>query len=159
MPYALYHRKEKLEEQYLKKKASGYFKLRYKKTYIKKGWNPNSGITTRFKKGHKCYWLGLKKEYNSGVKHYYWKGGTRGYYQNIARQTIEQNINRKLEKGEVVHHLDFDYKNNNINNLHLFKNKKEHTIYHNMLRKIIAEELNIKTIGWYIPIGGKHANV
>jgi len=48
---------------------------------------------------------------------------------------VEEQIGRMLEKGEVVHHLDFCKENNSINNLMLFKSQKEHASFHNKLRQ------------------------
>lgn len=72
-----------------------------------------------------------------------WKGGLRSYYQNQARKIMEQQLNRELNHKETIHHLDFDWKNNNLNNLHLFKNRSEHLEYHWFLRKRVEEILNV----------------
>ena len=47
---------------------------------------------------------------------------------------MEKHIGRYIEKGEVVHHIDFDKTNNDINNLKLMTNS-EHAKYHAKLRK------------------------
>lgn len=46
------------------------------------------------------------------------------------RYLMEKIIGRKLNKGEVVHHIDGNPKNNSLNNLRLFKNNSEHIIFH-----------------------------
>lgn len=51
------------------------------------------------------------------------------------RFVVEQFIGRKLTKEEVVHHIDEDKSNNDINNLVLFKNQREHSAWHNKLKK------------------------
>jgi len=48
----------------------------------------------------------------------------------VHRWIMEKNIGRKLRKEEVVHHIDGNKKNNNIKNLRLFANQKEHHNYH-----------------------------
>lgn len=53
------------------------------------------------------------------------------------RYVMEQYLGRKLHPGEVVHHIDGDKRNNDINNLMLFPNHKEHYRHHLMLK---AEE-------------------
>lgn len=54
---------------------------------------------------------------------------SRGYvYEH--RLVMESSVGRYLTKEEVVHHIDFNKQNNNINNLMLFKNDKEHRQYH-----------------------------
>ena len=74
-----------------------------------------------------------------GVKNQRWLGGGRNYYQAIARNVIEKSIGRKLESGECIHHLDHNYKNNNITNLYLFENRSKHTKYHRMKIRFVSE--------------------
>lgn len=57
-------------------------------------------------------------------------------YVKTARLVIEKNLGRYLDPEEVVHHIDGDVTNNDINNLMLFENKSEHTKYHWKLRKL-----------------------
>jgi 5-methylcytosine-specific restriction endonuclease McrA len=51
------------------------------------------------------------------------------------RIIIERFIERKLLSTEVIHHIDLDKTNNNIENLWLFKNQKEHSKWHIKLKK------------------------
>jgi hypothetical protein len=51
------------------------------------------------------------------------------------RLVVERMIQRFLRPGEVVHHLDNDRANNEINNLMLFKNAKEHAKFHNKIKR------------------------
>jgi len=53
-----------------------------------------------------------------------------GYFME-HRAVMENNLGRLLDNTEIVHHLDGDRTNNNIENLQLLKNKKEHMILHN----------------------------
>lgn len=46
------------------------------------------------------------------------------------RWIFEKYLGRKLTKKEVVHHIDNDKSNNDINNLMLFPTKKAHTKFH-----------------------------
>jgi hypothetical protein len=48
---------------------------------------------------------------------------------------VENFIGRKLKKEEVIHHLDFNKKNNKIENLMLFHNQKEHASFHIKIKK------------------------
>jgi fido (protein-threonine AMPylation protein) len=88
----------------------------------------------------------ITKRNNSpkGEKSGRWKGGIRhvkGYRHfqkpghNLARgdgwvpehrYIMQEKLGRKLLKNEVVHHKDGNKTNNNINNLELFENNKEH---------------------------------
>lgn len=106
-------RKEKLHQNYLKR-------------YVKKGWNAMSGLFTRFKKGD---------------GHFRWKGGVEATYERYARRVMELNLGRKLKKGEVVHHLDHNWKNNDIDNLYLFSNQSKHSTYHKLKESWISEIL------------------
>lgn len=51
------------------------------------------------------------------------------------RFIVEIKIGRYLTKEEVVHHIDEDKTNNDIDNLMLFKNQKEHSSFHIKLKK------------------------
>jgi HNH endonuclease len=41
-------------------------------------------------------------------------------------------IGRKLKSGEVVHHIDENKENNNLDNLLVFKTEADHTRFHNL---------------------------
>lgn len=91
---------------------------------------------------------------NSGNGNGQWKGGvrptTRGYikihspnhpnkdisgYVMEHRLIVEKFIGRYLTKEEQIHHIDFNPKNNDISNLMIFPNAKEHIRFHNKLRQ------------------------
>lgn len=100
-------------------------------------------------------YLGAKGKY-----HGRWKGGKRvsgGYiqvhcpnhphvtkdgYVNEHRLIMEKHIDRYLHPHEIVHHIDFDKSNNNIENLHLFFSYTEHSKYHYYLITLVREMLN-----------------
>jgi hypothetical protein len=46
------------------------------------------------------------------------------------RLVMESKLGRYLTEEEVVHHKDYDRKNNRIENLMLFSNQKAHTAWH-----------------------------
>jgi hypothetical protein len=93
--------------------------------------------------------LYLKRELNP-----HWKNGItknqKGYLQILMpnhpnningyillhRYIMEQSLKRYLIKEEVVHHIDGNKNNNDVENLMLFKNGGEHTRYHSKLRKM-----------------------
>ena len=50
------------------------------------------------------------------------------------RKIAEEKIGRKLEKGEIVHHLDGDSCNNDPDNLFVCKDQSEHQLLHNQIK-------------------------
>ena len=99
--------------------------------------------------------LKKKKERMTGSSNPSWKGGVthekkRGNYDNpvlvrcpekfseMARKNgyvlehrlkVAKEIGRPLKSEEVVHHIDHDPQNNDIENLMLFRNNREHKLY------------------------------
>jgi len=55
------------------------------------------------------------------------------------RLVMEQHLGRKLTKLEVVHHIDNDKLNNNIDNLKLYATTAEHTRYHKLKKKPLTK--------------------
>lgn len=51
------------------------------------------------------------------------------------RLVVEEKLERTLEKGEVIHHIDGNKENNEIDNLMLFPNQKEHAKFHNKVQQ------------------------
>ena len=49
---------------------------------------------------------------------------------HIHRIVMEQKIGRSLVEGEAVHHIDGNIRNNNPDNLMLFKSQAEHLEWH-----------------------------
>jgi len=88
---------------------------------------------TSFKKGH-----GM----NQGINHPNWRGGKKVFYHNQSRKIMESYLKRKLEIGEYIHHLDFNWKNNYINNLYLLNTLGEHRKYHIFLQNCVKEIIN-----------------
>ena len=80
---------------------------------------------TSFKKGFVPWNKGnAKPVYDKSIGYMKIKG--RKYH----RVLMEQKIGRKLLKREVVHHIDGNKLNNDINNLELFSSKSEHLRFH-----------------------------
>jgi len=50
------------------------------------------------------------------------------------RKVMAEYLGRDLEKNEVVHHIDMDTLNNDINNLMLFDSVGDHTRHHHQLK-------------------------
>jgi len=59
---------------------------------------------------------------------------------------IEEYIGRKLEKGEVIHHIDGNKLNNSLDNLVLLKREKNHRVIHNSLQEVGYELYNLGII-------------
>ncbi|MEG4576995.1 HNH endonuclease [Microcoleus sp. N3A4] len=64
----------------------------------------------------------------------------------LHRVVAEQNINRKLRTGEVVHHLDEDKSNNSPENLVICSSPSVHGRYHvrSLRQKLEADRPLIK---------------
>lgn len=78
-----------------------------------------------------------------GRDHPNWRGGRktdeRGYvrvwvdkrrWRYEHRLVMEKHLGRKLNKSEIVHHIDRNKSNNNLDNLMLFPNSGAHIKYH-----------------------------
>jgi hypothetical protein len=48
---------------------------------------------------------------------------------------VEQFIKRKLFEKEVIHHIDGNRQNNNLSNLMIFPNQKEHKSFENKIKQ------------------------
>lgn len=57
------------------------------------------------------------------------------------REKMEEKIGRKLTSTEIVHHIDGDKSNDDIENLYLCKNNSKHQELHNQIEKIGFELL------------------
>ena len=53
------------------------------------------------------------------------------------RLVAEEKLGRPLRKGEVVHHIDGDYKNNDPNNLMILPSQREHAKLHSVHKEVI----------------------
>jgi uncharacterized protein (DUF1330 family) len=61
--------------------------------------------------------------------------GTYGNYVREHRLIMEKTLNRFLEHGEIVHHINGNKSDNRIENLVLIKNQSCHAKDHNIFRK------------------------
>lgn len=54
---------------------------------------------------------------------------------HLHRYVAEQMLGRKLKRGEIVHHIDCNKKNNKPSNLVVLSSVKEHMHLHSLLKK------------------------
>lgn len=90
-----------------------------------------------------------KNKIHAKEKNVFWKGGIRKkreHYKRVYfpthpnchksgyiaehRLIMEKHLGRFLDKEEIVHHINEDIHDNRIENLHVFKNKGEHSSHH-----------------------------
>lgn len=99
-----------------------------------------------------------KARYSDMTKHPSWKGGRRvssnGYIEVLNKNhprsrggyvfehilVMERMLDRYLTKDEVVHHINQNKQDNRVENLMLFKNRKDHSAYHKNLRILELED-------------------
>ena len=62
------------------------------------------------------------------------------------RSIVEDFLNRRLKKGECIHHIDKNKQNNKIENLMLFKSHSEHSSFHNDIRQFGFTNPTLKKI-------------
>jgi transposase-like protein len=77
--------------------------------------------------------------YHAGHRLFYHPKHPRADKSGRVREYIlimEEKIGRHLKEDEIVHHIDGNQLNNNINNLYLCKNKSEHSKLHQELHRI-----------------------
>ena len=63
------------------------------------------------------------------------KSYTKIYGRHAHRVVAEQILGRPLRKGEVVHHVDGNKRNNNPENLIVFASQRKHAAFHNKEKK------------------------
>ena len=156
----MYMYKEKLDDEH-KNKIRESLKRYYAEHGTRPAWNkgvPTSDKTKEKQKEAKHrhptrYWLGKhrdKKTINAmqeGLKKWSegqdfhgeharnWIGGTSTYWRNEARKIMSEELGRELLSSEIVHHIDGNYENNNVNNL-VITNRSSHMKIH--LKEIIG---------------------
>ena len=68
---------------------------------------------------------------NRGYKEMWINRKQKSMYEH--RFIAQKLLKRELKRGEVVHHIDFNRKNNSIDNLLVFRSNADHTRFHNLL--------------------------
>lgn len=108
-----------------------------KRAYMRKDVRDN--VKKSFlKRGHSNSWKGGITYKSNGYKLVYKPNhkncDSRGYIME-HRFVMSEYIKRPLNSQEVVHHIDHDITNNDINNLQLFKNKSSHRKHHARIKQ------------------------
>jgi hypothetical protein len=77
----------------------------------------------------------IKKGYKKILDYLHPRADAKGYvFEHII--IMEKHIQRSLIKGEVIHHIDGNKKNNDITNLMLFPDNKSHLKFHYEIKNI-----------------------
>lgn len=69
-----------------------------------------------------------------------------GIWRLEHKYIVEQFIDRKLKKEEVIHHINEIKTDNRISNLMLFNNQREHSKFHNKVKQFGLTNPIIKQI-------------
>ena len=83
-----------------------------------------------------------KKIHLNGYIAYYYPEHPRALSNGCVYEHVlvaEKILNRYLNKGECVHHIDGNKMNNNINNLMIFATNGDHIAYHKGIKAILNE--------------------
>lgn len=81
-----------------------------------------------FKKGEKRGPFTGEPKFDKNIGYFKIRHNGKSY--KYHRYLMEQKLGRELLEEEVVHHIDGDKLNNNINNLELMSSKSEHLRFH-----------------------------
>lgn len=65
----------------------------------------------------------------------------KSFGRHVHRRVAEQMLERKLRKGEVVHHIDGNKRNNNPNNLTVFESQAEHARWHGEHKEVMPHAI------------------
>jgi len=67
------------------------------------------------------------------------------WWQKEHTYNVEKYLNRKLRKGETIHHIDGNTLNNKLKNLYLFPKAGLHACFENLRRYKIIDRFSIKS--------------
>jgi hypothetical protein len=71
--------------------------------------------------------------------------GVSGYYRE-HKLLKELECGRRLDKDELIHHIDVDKTNNNLDNLHICRGHNQHRKLHSQLERVSAELIKMGVI-------------
>lgn len=64
----------------------------------------------------------------------------------VYKKVVENKIKRKIQDGEIIHHIDMNHGNNDPKNLHLCANRSDHMKAHASLNRLVRQLLDINAI-------------
>ena len=102
---------------FYRKRPSGlkYNIVSKNKAWFKRG--VRSNLKGEFKKGHLPWNEGRSKGYINFYGYKCWWNDDKDYLEH--RKVLEEHLGRKLKSEEIVHHIDGDKQNNDLNNLQI----------------------------------------
>lgn len=112
----------------------GIYQRDPKKRKPTQGFQKNSGMN----KGRKNpSWRGGRRKHNGYIEIHCpnHPNSNRERYVLEHRLVVEQFIERYLKPNEIIHHIDEDKTNNDIDNLMIFKSTTEHLKFHAKIRQ------------------------
>lgn len=87
--------------------------------------------TTQLKGKESPHYRGERLRHN-GV----WDYDIEGNYRPVHRMVMEEHLGRKLDDSEIVHHIDGDNTNNNVDNLYICSKGKHSELHLNLIKLI-----------------------
>lgn len=91
-------------------------------------------IISKHRKTLKLFLHGHNRYINDGTKRYK-SIRVNGRTKLLHRYIVEKNIKRKLDRKEIIHHIDKNIFNNDISNLQILNGQAEHNKIHKPRRK------------------------
>jgi ribonucleotide reductase alpha subunit len=113
-------------------RVTGNHKFRLKDGTYKQAEDLNIGDSLHVMTKWEASFKDIRKYENEGSDYYWLNNGEFGKHNSEHRMIYEELTGNKIEKGFVIHHKDFNSKNNKLDNLELLS-KQEHDKKHGKL--------------------------
>jgi len=126
--------KQKMREKALGRKHTK--ETKNKISNLRKGLKLSEETKKRMSKSAIGKPKGIKKDPN-GYVFIYKPKHPRAVHNYVRRShlVVEKFIGRYLELNNVIHHIDFNKSNDDINNLMIFKSQREHSLFHAKIKQ------------------------